>query len=281
MRARVGTDREALRHEQARFRSKAVYILGYLGDEKAAPFLIASLADGDDSVRADAVEALAQLASPDAIPHLRRALGRPLRVLTTTYMRATELRAVQLLHRMGAEVRISYDDSSTRLHAKAWLFHRDSEYSTAYVGSSNLSHAAQTEGLEWNIRVAQADQPAVFDEMRAVFESYWVDADRFEPFDGTDAASRRLVRALTGPDRSTFVGFDLEPKDWQKPILRELEAARATGRTKNLVVAATGTGKTLIAAFDYENLVRAGRVLPRIGRSPQTRFERPLDPGMI
>jgi superfamily II DNA or RNA helicase/HKD family nuclease len=189
-----------------------------------------------------------------------RALGRPLRVLTTTYMRATEVAAVALLHRLGAEVRISYDDATTRLHAKSWLFHRDSEYSTAYVGSSNLSHAAQTEGLEWNVRIAQADQPELFDEMRAVFETYWVDADRFEPFDGTDAASRRLVRALTEPDRSTFVGFDLEPKDWQKPILRELEGARTTGRTKNLVVAATGTGKTLIAAFDYENLLRAGQV---------------------
>jgi HKD family nuclease len=85
-----------------------------------------------------------------------RALGRPLRVLTTTYMRATEVKAIELLHRLGAEVRISYDDSSTRLHAKAWLFHRESEYSTAYVGSSNLSHAAQTEGLEWNVRIAQS-----------------------------------------------------------------------------------------------------------------------------
>ena len=190
-----------------------------------------------------------------------RALGRPLRVLTTTYMRATEVKAIELLHRLGAEVRVSYDDASTRLHAKAWLFHRESEYSTAYVGSSNLSHAAQTEGLEWNVRIAQADQPALLEEMRDVFESYWVDADRFEPFDGTDAATRRLVRALSEPERSTdFFAFDLEPKEWQKPILRELQDARRLNRTRNLVVAATGTGKTLIAAFDYERLQRAGEV---------------------
>ncbi len=170
------------------------------------------------------------------------------------------MKAIELLHRLGAEVRVSYDDASTRLHAKAWLFHRDTEYSTAYVGSSNLSHAAQTEGLEWNVRVAQADQPGLFDEMRAVFETYWVDADR-EPFDGTEAATRRLVRALSEPERSTdFFAFDLEPKEWQKPILRELQDARTTGRSRNLVVAATGTGKTLIAAFDYEQLLRAGHV---------------------
>lgn len=190
-----------------------------------------------------------------------RALGRPLRVLTTTYMRATEVKAIELLHRLGAEVRISYDDSSTRLHAKAWLFHRESEYSTAYVGSSNLSHAAQTEGLEWNVRVAQADQPGLLGDMRDVFESYWVDADKFEPFDGTDLATRRLVGALTEPERAgDFFAFELEPKDWQKPILRELKEARALGRNKNLVVAATGTGKTLIAAFDYEELLRSRSV---------------------
>lgn len=188
-------------------------------------------------------------------------LKRPLRVLTTTYMRATEVKAIELLHRLGAEVRVSYDDASTRLHAKAWLFHRETEYSTAYVGSSNLSHAAQTEGLEWNVRVAQADQPGVFEDMRAVFESYWVDADRFEPFDGTEAATRRLVRALSEPERTgDFFAFDLEPKDFQKPILRELAEARAAGRARNLVVAATGTGKTLIAAFDYADLQRAGAV---------------------
>jgi superfamily II DNA or RNA helicase len=176
-------------------------------------------------------------------------------------MRATEVKAIEFLHRLGAEVRISYDDSTTRLHAKAWLFHRESEYSTAYVGSSNLSHAAQTEGLEWNVRIAQADQPDLLAEMRDVFESYWVDADRFEPFDGTEPATRRLVRALSEPERTgDFFAFELEPKEWQKPILRELAEARALGRDRNLVVAATGTGKTLIAAFDYERLQGAGAV---------------------
>ncbi len=190
-----------------------------------------------------------------------RARGRPLRVLTTTYMHATEVRAIELLHRLGAEVRISYDDGTTRLHAKAWLFDRASEYSTAYIGSSNLSHSAQTEGLEWNVRVAQADQPELLEEVRDVFETYWQDTDRFEPFDGSDGALRRLTRALTEPERGReFLDFELEPKEWQKPILRELEEARTLGRNKNLVVAATGTGKTLIAAFDYQRLLQKGVV---------------------
>ncbi len=216
---------------------------------------------------ADRVDLLCSFIKLSGLDAFRRQIerhvsrGRSVRVLTTTYMQATEVKAVQLLHHLGAEVRISYDEGTTRLHAKAWLFHRESGYSTAYVGSSNLSHAAQTEGLEWNVRISQIDQPDLLAEMSDVFESYWADADKFEPFDGTDAASQRLARALTEPDRGeAFLGLQPEPRDWQKPILRELEEARAVGRTRNLVVSATGTGKTLVAAFDYQTLRLRGEV---------------------
>lgn len=210
--------------------------------------------------RIDLLCSFIKLSGLDRVKQLierHRTRGRPIRVLTTTYMRATELKAIELLHHLGAEVRVSYDESHTRLHAKAWIFHRDSAYSTAYVGSSNLSHAAQTDGLEWNVRIAQADQPELVDEMAGVFESYWRDADKFERFDGSDLARQRLARSLAdpGPTRSLLT-FELEPKEWQKPILRELAEARSAGRHRNLVVAATGTGKTLIAAFDFDRLFR-------------------------
>src|SRR6202034_4093173 len=117
-------------------------------------------------------------------------------------------------------------------------------YSTAYVGSSNLSHAAQTEGLEWNVRITQADQPDLLDDTTSIFESYFRDEDKFEPFDESPAPQLRLRRALAEPaTRGGSLLFELEPKDWQKPMLRELDEARAVGRTRNLVVAATGTGK--------------------------------------
>ncbi len=189
------------------------------------------------------------------------ALGRPFRVLTTTYMRATDAKALEILVRLGATVRVSYDDAGTRLHAKAWIFHRSSQYSTAYVGSSNLSHAAQTEGLEWNVRITQTDQPDLLDDTASVFESYFRDEDKFEPFDNSPAAQVRLRRALSEPEtRGGSLLFELEPKAWQKPMLRELEEARKAGRTKNLVVAATGTGKTLVAAFDYQALQKRREV---------------------
>lgn len=83
-----------------------------------------------------------------------RADGRPLRVLTTTYTGSTEQRALDELDRLGAEIRVSYDLGHTRLHAKAWLFHRASGPSTAFVGSSNLTAQAQSSGLEWNVRAS-------------------------------------------------------------------------------------------------------------------------------
>ncbi|MCB9662030.1 MAG: DUF3427 domain-containing protein [Sandaracinaceae bacterium] len=193
--------------------------------------------------------------------HIERHLdqGRPLRVLTTTYMRASEAKAIELLQRLGADVRVSYDDTSTRLHAKAWIFHRDSEYGTAYVGSSNLSHAAQTDGLEWNVRIAQAEQPQLHASMVEVFESYFRNHDGFEAFDGSELARRRLARALVErPRTGASVRYELEPRSWQRPILRELVEARSAGQHKNLVVAATGTGKTLISAFDYRDACAGG-----------------------
>jgi HKD family nuclease len=108
--------------------------------------------------------------------------GRGLRILTTTYTGSTEARALRALADLGAEVRVSYETSSTRLHAKAWLFQRESGFSTAYVGSSNLTHSAQVSGLEWNVRVSSARNLDVIEKIAAVFESYWNGGD-FRPFD--------------------------------------------------------------------------------------------------
>jgi HKD family nuclease len=103
--------------------------------------------------------------------------GRRLRVLTTTYTDSTERSAVDQLVGLGADVRISYDTSTTRLHAKAWVFHRETGFTTAYVGSSNLTHSAQVTGLEWNVRVSAARNPDVIAKFAAVFESYWSGGD--------------------------------------------------------------------------------------------------------
>ena len=176
--------------------------------------------------------------------------GKPLRVLTTAYTGSTEADALEALIRLGAQVRVSYDTSSTRLHAKAWLFHRDSGYSTAYVGSSNLTHSAQVTGLEWNVRVSGARNRAVIEKISAVFESYWQQAD-FEQYDRERLLASREPRR--GRDISISpIEIRLEP--FQERLLEEIELSRELGHHRNLLVSATGTGKTVMAAVDYARL---------------------------
>ncbi|MGH9270060.1 MAG: phospholipase D-like domain-containing protein, partial [Ilumatobacteraceae bacterium] len=117
--------------------------------------------------------------------------GRPLRVLTTTYTDSTERRALDQLADLGANVRVSYDRGTTRLHAKAWVFHRRSGFSTAYVGSSNLTHSAQVTGLEWNVRASAARNPDLIAKFAAVFDSYWAGGD-FQPYDPAEFDEERL-----------------------------------------------------------------------------------------
>lgn len=185
--------------------------------------------------------------------------GQPrsrLRVLTTTYTGATEIQAVDELARLpGCQVKVSLDGRRTRLHAKAWLFRRKTGFGSAYVGSANLSGAALAGGLEWTVKFTERGQLELFERAKAHFETLW-DDNEFQSYDPADIRHRRaLSDALTresGYDivaRPTF--FDLEPKAYQQEMLDQLLIERERGRRRNLVVAATGTGKTVVAAFDY------------------------------
>jgi len=178
--------------------------------------------------------------------------GRPLRVLTTTYTGATERRALDHLHELGAQVRVSYDTTSTRLHAKAWLFSRDSGFSTAYIGSSNLTHSAQVSGLEWNVRVSGARNPDVIDKVGAVFDSYWESGD-FVAYDALEFDRRTASIAGDGP-RVLLSPVEVRPLPFQERLLEQLAVSRARGFHRNLLVSATGTGKTVMAALDYARL---------------------------
>lgn len=182
--------------------------------------------------------------------------GVRMRVITTTYVGATERRAVDELVRLGAHVKVSYETQRTRLHAKAWLFRRNSGMDTAYVGSSNLSRAALIDGLEWNVRLSRGENPAVLDKFAATFDSYWQDPS-FESYDPT-RDGERLDQALGSAFRREplrLSGLEVRPFGYQQEILDQLEAERQVhDRWHNLVVAATGTGKTVIAALDYKRL---------------------------
>lgn len=179
----------------------------------------------------------------------------PVRLITTSYMGASDAPAVEWLARMpNVDVRISYDTERTRLHAKAYHFRRNSGFSTAYIGSANMSHAAITSGLEWNLKVTAQDMGHILEKFSVEFETYW-NSREFVPFDPENPTLFRTAidRARNPRQNGPAVFFDLRPHPFQERILEALERERSShDRWRNLVIAATGTGKTVVAAFDFK-----------------------------
>jgi superfamily II DNA or RNA helicase len=198
--------------------------------------------------------------------------GVPLRVITTTYMGATERAALdRLVEEFGAEVRIQYDAQRTRLHAKAWMFRRRSGYDTAYVGSSNLSRAALLDGVEWNVRLSKVATPALLEKFRATFDTYWNDSayELYDPVRDRDRLDDALAEGSGRKQHSgvtvTLSGLQVRPFPYQLEMLEALKAERSVhDRHRNLVVAATGTGKTVVAALDYRGLCEAAGEQPSL-----------------
>ncbi|WP_270888945.1 DUF3427 domain-containing protein [Pedococcus sp. 5OH_020] len=199
-----------------------------------------------------------------------RERGVPLRVITTTYMGATERAALDRLVRdFGAQVKVQYDAQRTRLHAKAWLFRRNTGFDTAYVGSSNLSRAAMLDGVEWNVRLSSVSTPPLLQKFLATFDSYWNDAT-FECYDPNadrdkldDALAEAAGKRLHDRATLTLSGLEVRAYPYQQEMLDQLEVERVVhGRHRNLLVAATGTGKTVVAALDYRRLAAEAPTLP-------------------
>ena len=185
--------------------------------------------------------------------------GTRLRIITTTYCGATQAKAIEQLAALpNTEISISYNTDIERLHAKSYIFVRNSGMNTAYIGSSNLSKSAQTEGLEWNMRVTSVENPHIIKTALATFEMYW-NSPNFEDFriGGIEKFNKEIHRNIFHTEAADFVYQRYTLLPHQKQILDKLRVEREDrGNYKNLIVAATGTGKTVISAFDYQEFAR-------------------------
>ncbi|MGE4658969.1 MAG: DUF3427 domain-containing protein [Gammaproteobacteria bacterium] len=197
--------------------------------------------------------------------------GQPrLRVITTSYMGVTDPKAVEkLMELANTEVLVSYDTKRTRLHAKAYLIHRKTGFGSAYVGSANLSHTAISEGLEWTPKISQYELPHLWDRLSGTFETYFND-DEFEPLNSSTIekfrqAIERERSTSDDKDRDTIASFDLHPYPFQEEILENFAYEREfNDKYRHLLVAATGTGKTMVAAFDYKRWSNDFQHRPRL-----------------
>ncbi|PWW14217.1 MULTISPECIES: DEAD/DEAH box helicase family protein [Pseudidiomarina] len=195
-----------------------------------------------------------------------------LRIITTTYTGATDLKAVKMLAELpNCQVKISLDGRRNRLHAKAWIFERDTGFGSAYVGSANLSGAALMGGLEWTVKFTERGQNFLYQRARAHFETLWQD-EEFQRFDPNNETHEKELRGALARERgvkdlgenviTTF--FDIQAKPFQQIILDQLANERAHGRFRNLLVAATGTGKTVMAALDYKRICQQQGGQPKV-----------------
>lgn len=187
--------------------------------------------------------------------------GGKLRIITTTYVGATDAKCVEFLSKLrNCEVKVSYNTQNERVHVKAYLFKRTTGFNTAYIGSSNISKTALTKGLEWNVKITNKDIPHVIEPAFNTFETYWHSSD-FETYNHETHSEKLKIALKKGKfggsnENDSFTLFDIKPYKFQEDILEKLEVERTVhNRYKNLIVAATGTGKTVISAFDFKRFL--------------------------
>jgi superfamily II DNA or RNA helicase/HKD family nuclease len=229
---------------------------------------------------ADKVLILMAFVKKAGVAHLEKQLAIlrdrkvPVQLVTSVYMAGTEADALdRLVREFGVEVKVCFDPDIARLHAKAWLLVRDSGFTTAIIGSSNISNSALFTGQEWNVRLSEVSSPEVISEFKVAFEAYW-NTPTFKPYNpDTDRElledALRLARKDKKQTNTVFFvpNLDVEARIHQLKMLEDLSFEREVlGRHRNLIVAATGTGKTVLAALDYLGLEK------QLGRKPKLLF---------
>ncbi len=203
---------------------------------------------------------------------LKSALSRhvPIRILTGNYLGITQPSALYLIRQqLGENIDLRfYNDPGRSFHPKSYIFHYEAD-SDIYIGSSNISRSALTSGIEWNYRFSRQQNPQDFDAFFSSFvdlfyhHSITITPQILEQYARTwhkPAVSKDLERYDTSPEESGEVKVRgiFEPRGVQIEALYALDNTRKDGATKALVHAATGVGKTYIAAFDsapYERVL--------------------------
>ena len=203
------------------------------------------------------------------IKQLKRAVNRGarLRILTGNYLGITQPEALYLLRReLGDDFQLRmYNDSTRSFHPKAYIFEFDN-CRTIFVGSSNISKSALTSGIEWNYCLQEEKDPDNYKIFCATFEELWCNHSLVMDDDALHSYSKAWHRPAVYKDMQhqlyddsddvTNVRLLYEPRGAQIEALYALNNLRQDGGIKGIVQAATGIGKTFLAAFDSQGVDR-------------------------
>jgi len=242
------------------------------GDNPFLPSLLEAINHADDIAIATAFirmtgVRLIQTALEDALER-----GARVRILTGDYLGVTDpqaLRYLMLLLEQGADVKVFESQGKTSFHMKAYLFTLgeagSSSEGCAFIGSSNLSHAALVSGLEWNLKVDQAEDQDRFSRILTEYETLYAKPScKTLSHQWIDDYIKRIPDTANAPPPIEPGQEELElppePNSIQKEALDALAISREQGFRRGLVVLATGLGKTWLSAFDSQQM-NARRVL--------------------
>lgn len=198
--------------------------------------------------------------------------GAKIRILTGNYLGITQPSALYLLKKkLGSRVDMRfYNEKERSFHPKSYIFHYE-RYSDIYIGSSNISRSALTSGIEWNYRFSSVSDPKNYEKFYQVFEDLFehhsiiIDNEELKRYSQNwhrPAVAKDLERYEyshqneENESEDTKVRLLYEPRGAQIEALCALEDTRSEGAKRALVQAATGVGKTYLAAFDSKSYER-------------------------
>ncbi|MDB5099980.1 MAG: transposase, family, partial [Cyanobacteria bacterium RYN_339] len=194
-------------------------------------------------------------------PALTRALARgaTIRLLTSDYLDVTEPEALGRLVALQGNLELrAYREPSRAYHPKAYLFEHADDLGVAFIGSSNLSASALQHGVEWNYEVMGTDDGWPLAELIAKYDAMFDSpyAERIDAAFVAAYAARRRPRTFLEPEMGDLPAPQILPRPAQLEAMAQLEALREQGETRGMVIAATGIGKTFLAAFDSRPYAR-------------------------
>ena len=201
---------------------------------------------------------------------MKRALNRGvrIRILTGNYLGITQPSALYLIKQeLGERVDLRlYNEKLRSFHPKSYIFHYDSS-NEIYIGSSNISRSALTFGIEWNYKFSDRQDKENYELFYETFEDLFfnhsiiIDDEELKRYSKAwkkPAVSKDLAQYDMIEENNEKVKMLFQPRGAQIEALYALEESRREGATKGLIYAATGIGKTYLAAFDslkYERVL--------------------------